>query len=151
VPYREVGTAQYGIFSWTRPNNEPMPFFYLARFELAKNKKKMKTPLPGIEPGSPAWQAGILTTILQRQSCQQLDWTSITTMKAFSCSVSFCWSAQGTHDEEHDCTRPLLDHGGSRSVVHSLSGPGSQMCQSNCFPHILSVQYGSADQAHFVQ
>jgi hypothetical protein len=29
VPYREVGTAQYGIFSWTRPNNEPMPFFYL--------------------------------------------------------------------------------------------------------------------------
>ena len=25
--------------------------------------------MPGIEPGSPAWQAGILTTILQR-----LDW-----------------------------------------------------------------------------
>ena len=31
-----------------------------------KKKKKRQTPLPGIEPGSPAWQAGILTTILQR-------------------------------------------------------------------------------------
>lgn len=29
-------------------------------------QQKKKTPLPGIEPGSPAWQAGILTTILQR-------------------------------------------------------------------------------------
>ena len=27
---------------------------------------KTTAPLPGIEPGSPAWQAGILTTILQR-------------------------------------------------------------------------------------
>ena len=26
--------------------------------------KKKQTPWPGIEPGSPAWQAGILTTIL---------------------------------------------------------------------------------------
>jgi hypothetical protein len=26
----------------------------------------VQAPLPGIEPGSPAWQAGILTTILQR-------------------------------------------------------------------------------------
>ena len=31
-----------------------------------ENLTKKPTPLPGIEPGSPAWQAGILTTILQR-------------------------------------------------------------------------------------
>ncbi len=36
---------------------------------LRKQKGKiLEAPLPGIEPGSPAWQAGILTTILQRLS-----------------------------------------------------------------------------------
>ena len=33
---------------------------------LIINKNFKFSPLPGIEPGSPAWQAGILTTILQR-------------------------------------------------------------------------------------
>jgi hypothetical protein len=41
-----------GYYSTTRP---PVP------------TSTMVSPLPGIEPGSPAWQAGILTTILQRQ------------------------------------------------------------------------------------
>ena len=34
---------------------------------------KSKSPLPGIEPGSPAWQAGILTTILQRPILQKVE------------------------------------------------------------------------------
>ena len=40
-------------------------FFFFFFFEKEK-KAKILAPLPGIEPGSPAWQAGILTTILQR-------------------------------------------------------------------------------------
>ena len=35
--------------------------------ERKKNEKK-ETPRPGIEPGSSAWQAEILTTILSRTS-----------------------------------------------------------------------------------
>ncbi len=40
-----------------------------SRKRLNKAKRKSFSPLPGIEPGSPAWQAGILTTILQRLWC----------------------------------------------------------------------------------
>ena len=34
---------------------------------------KSKSPLPGIEPGSPGWQAGILTTILQRPTLLRVE------------------------------------------------------------------------------
>ena len=36
-----------------------------------RNEKKKISPQRGIEPRSPAWQAGILTTILPRTSWQQ--------------------------------------------------------------------------------
>ena len=45
--------------------------FYLLGAILNPNKKrckKNKAPRPGIEPRSPAWQSGILTTILTRRT-----------------------------------------------------------------------------------
>jgi hypothetical protein len=38
----------------------------MTEFESVCEVKKREAPRPGIEPGSPAWQAGILTTILTR-------------------------------------------------------------------------------------
>ena len=44
------------------------------KFSWCKLGKNDKTPRPGIEPGFPAWQAGILTTILPRNFLLTCIW-----------------------------------------------------------------------------
>jgi hypothetical protein len=115
-----------------------------------------KTPLPGIEPGSPAWQAGILTTILQRHLCYTITRTiNIIGVKSERNKVNLqsCLAGSRCKGEASTLlgrptkrwTRTPVGYCGQGAVamrlVAALNSGRSGACRSSAVPPRLAPEY----------
>ena len=88
-----------------------------------ENKKKDQLRCPGIEPGSTAWKAAMLTTIPTSLGCENIQFSKIF---AYNVATNICVARNyGTEDENAVCScKQCLDLGISSLAITSADQTG---------------------------